>query len=62
MDNCRLCEHPEIIAHLLFECTKSISLWENPLSWIQSSVNIQIDLNKINKILGFIQQDQNVWP
>ena len=62
-DNCRLCgEHSETITHVLSEYTKSISLWENLLFWIQSSINIRIDLNKINKILGFIEQDQNFWP
>ena len=58
-DNCRLCgEHSETITHLLSECTKSITLWENLLFWIQSSINIRIDLNKINRILGFMEQDQ----
>ena len=62
-DNCRLCgEHSETITHLLSEYTKSISLWENLLFWIQSSINIRIDLNKTYKILGFIEQDQNFWP
>ena len=61
-DNCRMCgEHSETITHLLSECTKSISLWENLLSWNQSSINIiRIDMYKINKILGFIEQNQNV--
>ena len=60
-DNCRLCgDHSETITHLLSECTKSISLWENVLSWIQSSINIRIDLNKVNKI--FTEQDQTFWP
>ena len=42
-DNCKLYgEHSETITHLLSKCTKSISLWENLLSWIQSSINIRI--------------------
>ena len=57
--NCRLCgEHLQMITNLLAECIKSISLWENLISWIQSSINIRTDLNKINKILGLIEQDK----
>ena len=60
---CRLCkEHSETIVHLFSECTKSHSLWQNVISWIKSSINLNINLTKNMKILGYTEQGPNFWP
>lgn len=62
-DICRLCgEHSETIVHLFSECTKSQVLWQNVLSWIRSSINVNITLNRNMKLLGYTEQDPNFWP
>ena len=59
-DKCRLCgEQKETIIHIFFECIKSATLWENLVSWIHSSIPIRIDLNKVDKILGYAKTDAN---
>ena len=61
-NKCRLCgEQKETIIHLFTECRKSVVLWENLLSWIHSNVTIRIELNKADKILGYVQPDSNFW-
>ena len=62
-DRCRLCgERKESIIHLFAECTKSATLWENLVSWINSTLFIRIELNKFDKILGYGKVDTKFWP
>ena len=62
-DKCRLCgDKKETITHLFSECTKSATLWQNIVSWIQSNMSIKIDLEQIEKILGYAKVDSKFWP
>ena len=62
-DTCRLCgEYSETIMHLFSDCTKSTALWQNIASWINSSIKVNINLTKIEKILGYTELDLNFWP
>ena len=62
-DICRLCgEQKETIIHLFSECSKSTTLWQNLISWINSAISMKIDLNKVDEILGYAKVDGKFWP
>ena len=61
-DKCRLYgDYSETITHVLDDCPKSVTLWENLVSWIDSNNVGRIHLDRINKILGYTELDKNLW-
>ncbi len=62
-DTCRLCSlEPETLVHLFAQCTKSRAFFENIKNWIQSKINITVDISTNNTILGYLNSDTNFIP
>ena len=56
-DKFRLCGEQKETITQLFQCAKSATLWQNIVSWIQSNMCIRINLEQIEKILGYAKVD-----
>ena len=62
-DECNLCwQDIQNIKHLFSECTKVKCLWQNLRNWIANKIGVNITLDSVTKILGYLQFDQYFWP
>ena len=60
---CGLCKiESETIIHLFSECIKVKDLWKNICTWVESKINLKINLTHTIKTLGYFIQDEHFWP
>ena len=60
-DLCTFCnEHQESIIHLLWECTYSQEVWKKSIDWILNKTGIHIVLNRLNIIVGIVEQKASI--
>ena len=48
--------------HLFTQCNPVQELWSNIVKWIQEKVTQNYVICEINKLFGYLLQDQNFWP
>ena len=52
---CRLCgTQNETLLHLFCECSKVAPLWQNISTWIYNRINLRINMEKENILLGLL--------
>ena len=62
-DECNFCRQgAQTIEHLFAECPTVTPLWENLKDWISKRAGVNLMFDKITKILGYLQLNQQFWP
>lgn len=51
-EKCPFCNTYETLTHLFWECIFVDELWNKPVEWINSSLNVDIDIIVIDVIFG----------
>ena len=60
---CRICEdQEETIMHLFTECLQVVDFWNQIEVWIQTKLNINLQLNPLKIIMGHLNTDNNAIP
>ena len=60
---CSFCGNQnETIQHLFYDCDRISELWENIRIWIRQKINIELNLNKLTVIMGYLNQDNHKIP
>ena len=52
----------ETIQHLFTQCSNVQTLWSSILEWIKEKNNQNYVLGEVNKLFGYLVQDQNFLP
>ena len=52
----------ETSQHLLTQCSTVQTLWSSVLEWIKEKNNQNYVLGEVNKLFGYLHQDQNFLP
>ena len=61
-DLCGLCGlRIETIIHLFTECPIVNVLWDNMRQWVSNKTHIYIKISKIEKLFGYLIQNQHFW-
>ena len=43
-------------------CMHQCFMWQNLSNWIFNKVGVNIAIDNVTKILGYVQLDQHFWP
>ena len=52
----------ETIQHLFTQCSNVQTLWSSILEWIKEKIHQNYMLGEVNKLFGYLVQDQNLLP
>ena len=62
-NTCGICgNNVETIQHLFTQCSNVQTLWSSMLEWIKEKINQNYVLGEVNKLFGYLVQDQNFLP
>ena len=62
-NTCGICgSSVETIQHLFTQCSNVQTLWSSVLEWIKEKINQNYVLGEVNKLFGYLVQDQNFLP
>ena len=51
-ENCEICDTPETITHLLYDCTNAQKIWTDISRWLRNILRSDVHLDKLSILLG----------